>query len=103
MASFKGQTRRNIKLGLEKHGVEIVTDTTRDHLTAFHALVRRNCRARRLPALLPGLLPPALGQPRSLPAWRNSFLTRYEGQLALRRDLLSDRRQVLVRLRRVEQ
>ncbi len=37
-ASFKGQTRRNIKLALEKHGVEVLTDVTRGDLATFHKL-----------------------------------------------------------------
>lgn len=39
-ASFKGQTRRNIKLATEKHGVEVVTATTRDDLPTFHELYK---------------------------------------------------------------
>lgn len=37
-ASFKSQTRRNVKLALEKHGVEVISDTTRDDLATFHKL-----------------------------------------------------------------
>ena len=79
LASFKGQTRRNIKLGLEKHGVEIVTDTTRDDLTAFHALYAET-------AARDGFRPYSLAYFRQLwdslvPAgMAKLFLTRYEGQ-----------------------
>jgi lipid II:glycine glycyltransferase (peptidoglycan interpeptide bridge formation enzyme) len=38
LASFKSQTRRNIKLASEKHGVETRDDLTRDALADFHAL-----------------------------------------------------------------
>ena len=79
LASFKGQTRRNIKLGLEKHGVEIVSDTTRDDLTAFHALYAET-------AARDGFRPYSLAYFRQLwdslvPAgMAKLFLTRYEGQ-----------------------
>lgn len=38
LASFKGQTRRNIKLALEKHGVEVISDVGREGLDVFHTL-----------------------------------------------------------------
>ncbi|MDQ2798225.1 MAG: peptidoglycan bridge formation glycyltransferase FemA/FemB family protein, partial [Armatimonadota bacterium] len=37
-ASFKPQTRRNIKLAREKHGVEVREDLTREDLKIFHDL-----------------------------------------------------------------
>jgi lipid II:glycine glycyltransferase (peptidoglycan interpeptide bridge formation enzyme) len=40
LANFKGQTRRNVKLATEKHGVEVVTDLTREHLTVFNDLMK---------------------------------------------------------------
>jgi peptidoglycan pentaglycine glycine transferase (the first glycine) len=38
LASFKSQTRRNIKLASEKHGVEVRDELTRDDVKAFHDL-----------------------------------------------------------------
>ncbi len=40
LASFKPQTRRNIKLSMEKHGVEVVEDLTRADLSVFNDLMQ---------------------------------------------------------------
>lgn len=40
LASFKGQTRRNIKLAADKHGVDVVSDLTRDDLVVFNDLMK---------------------------------------------------------------
>lgn len=78
-ASFKGQTRRNIKLAVEKHGVEVLTETTRDDLATFHHLYvitgeRDGYRPYSLSYLqkLWDALEPA--------GMAKLFLTRYEGQ-----------------------
>ena len=79
LATFKSQTRRNIKLGLEKHGVEVVEDTTRDDMAAFHALYA-------VTAARDGFKPYTLAYLQNV--WDNLapagmvklFLTRYEGQ-----------------------
>ena len=79
LASFKGQTRRNIKLSQDKHGVEVVADTTRDDLTVFHALYAAT-------AARDGFRPYSLAYFRRLwdslvPAgMAQLFLTRYDGQ-----------------------
>jgi peptidoglycan pentaglycine glycine transferase (the first glycine) len=78
-ASFKPQTRRNIKLAFEKHGVEIVIDTTREDLGAFHELYK-------ITAARDGFRPYSLGYLQTV--WDNLmpagmtklFLTRYQGQ-----------------------
>ncbi|MBV9848871.1 MAG: peptidoglycan bridge formation glycyltransferase FemA/FemB family protein [Armatimonadetes bacterium] len=79
LASFKGQTRRNIKLSVEKHGVEVVDDLTRDHLTIFNDLMqvtgaRDGFRPRPLSyfqTLWDNLVPAGMAK---------LFLTRYEGE-----------------------
>lgn len=78
-ASFKGQTRRNIKLALEKHGVETITNTTRDDLQTFHELYKvtaardgfRPYGLAYLQALWDALVPAGMAK---------LFLTRYQGQ-----------------------
>lgn len=78
-ASFKGQTRRNIKLALEKHRVEVLTETTRDDLAIFHELYK-------VTAERDGFRPYSLGYLQTL--WDNLapvgmvklFLTRYQCQ-----------------------
>ncbi len=40
LASFKPQTRRNIKLSVEKHGVEVVEELTRADLSVFNDLMQ---------------------------------------------------------------
>jgi peptidoglycan pentaglycine glycine transferase (the first glycine) len=40
LSSFKPQTRRNIKLSAEKHGVEVVADAGREALAEFDRLMR---------------------------------------------------------------
>jgi lipid II:glycine glycyltransferase (peptidoglycan interpeptide bridge formation enzyme) len=79
LAAFKGQTRRNVKLAIEKHGVEVVTDTTRADLAEFDRLMqitgeRDGFRPRPLSyfeALWDNLVPAGMAK---------LFLTRYEGQ-----------------------
>ena len=79
LASFKGQTRRNIKLAAEKHGVEVVADATRDELATFHALYATT-------AARDGFKPYSLAYLQQLwdslvPAgMAKLFLTRYDGQ-----------------------
>lgn len=78
-AAFKPQTRRNIKLALEKHSVEVLTDTTRDDLATFHALYEitaardgfRPYGLTYLQNLWDQLIPAGMAQ---------LFLTRYQGQ-----------------------
>jgi len=80
LAAFKPQTRRNIKLGTEKHGVEVVTDVSRDDLLVFNELMqvtgaRNGFRPRPLSyfqTLWDNLVPAGLAK---------LFLTRYEGQI----------------------
>jgi len=80
LAAFKPQTRRNIKLGTEKHGVEVVTDVTRDDLLVFNDLMqvtgaRNGFRPRPLSyfqTVWDNLVPAGLAK---------LFLTRYEGQI----------------------
>jgi len=80
LAAFKPQTRRNIKLGTEKHGVEVVTDVSRDDLLVFNELMqvtgtRNGFRPRPLSyfqTLWDHLVPAGLAK---------LFLTRYEGQV----------------------
>ncbi len=79
LAAFKGQARRNIKLSTEKHGVEVVSDLTRDDLIVFNDLMkitgeRDGFRPRPLSyfqTLWDNLVPAGLAK---------LFLTRYEGQ-----------------------
>ena len=78
-ASFKGQTRRNIKLALEKHRVEVLTDVTRDDLATFHKLYvitgerdgYRPYSLSYLQKVWDALEPTGMAK---------LFLTRYEGQ-----------------------
>ncbi len=80
LASFKPQTRRNIKLALEKHGVEMVPDLTRDDLGVFNELMqvtgaRNGFRPRPLSyfqTLWDHLVPAGLAK---------LFMTRYQGQI----------------------
>jgi len=80
LASFKPQVRRNIKLGLEKHGVEVLTDLTREDLTTFNDLmqvtgVRNGFRPRPLSyfqTLWDNLVPAGMAK---------LFVTRYQGQI----------------------
>jgi lipid II:glycine glycyltransferase (peptidoglycan interpeptide bridge formation enzyme) len=79
-ASFKGQARRNIKLAVEKHGVEVVTETSRDDLATFHDLYQitasrdgfRPYPLSYLQTLWDVLIPNGMAK---------LFLTRYEGQV----------------------
>ncbi len=79
LAAFKPQARRNIKLSVEKHGVEVVSELTRDDLVVFNDLMkttgeRDGFRPRPLSyfqTLWDNLVP--AGQAKL-------FLTRYEGQ-----------------------
>ncbi len=80
LASFKPQVRRNIKLGLEKHGVEVLTDLTRDDLVVFNDLMqvtgaRNGFRPRPLSyfqTLWDNLVPSGMAK---------LFMTRYQGQI----------------------
>ena len=80
LAAFKPQVRRNIKLGLEKHGVEILTDLTRDDLKVFNDLMQVTGERN-------GFRPRPLSYFQTL--WDNLvsaglaklFMTRYEGQI----------------------
>ena len=80
LASFKPQVRRNIKLGLEKHGVEVLTDLTRDDLVVFNDLMqvtgtRNGFRPRPLSyfqTLWDNLVPAGMAK---------LFMTRYQGQI----------------------
>lgn len=80
LASFKGQTRRNIKLSTEKHGVEVMTDLRREDLGVFNDLmqvtgVRDGFRPRPLSyfqTLWDNLVPAGLAK---------LFLTRHDGQV----------------------
>ncbi len=80
LASFKPQVRRNIKLATEKHGVEVLTDLTRDDLTIFNELMqvtgaRNGFRPRPLSyfqTLWDNLVPAGMAK---------LFMTRYEGQI----------------------
>ena len=80
LAAFKPQARRNIKLSTEKHGVEVVSDLTRDDLAVFNDLMqvtgeRDGFRPRPLSyfqTLWDNLVPAGLAK---------LFLTRYEGQI----------------------
>lgn len=79
LAGFKPQTRRNIKLSTEKHGVEVVEDVTRGNLVAFDALMK-------VTGERDGFKPYNLAYFQSI--WDNLgnagmaklFLTRYEGE-----------------------
>lgn len=79
LAAFKSQTRRNIKLSVEKHGVEVVTDAGREELPVFNDLMR-------VTGARDGFRPRPLSYFQTL--WDNLtpagmaklFLTRYEGQ-----------------------
>ena len=80
LAAFKPQARRNIKLSTEKHGVEVVSDLTREDLAVFNDLMqvtgeRDGFRPRPLSyfqTLWDNLVPAGLAK---------LFLTRYEGQI----------------------
>ena len=80
LASFKPQVRRNIKLGLEKHGVEVLMDLTRDDLVVFNELMlvtgtRNGFRPRPLSyfqTLWDNLVPAGMAK---------LFMTRYQGQI----------------------
>jgi len=80
LASFKPQVRRNIKLGLEKHGVEVLTDLTREALVVFNDLMqvtgaRNGFRPRPLSyfqTLWDNLVPAGMAK---------LFMTRYQGQI----------------------
>ena len=80
LASFKPQVRRNIKLATEKHGVEVVTDLTRDDLVVFNDLMqvtgaRNGFRPRPLSyfqALWDHLVPAGMAK---------LFMTRYQGHI----------------------
>ena len=79
LASFKPQARRNIKLSAEKHGVEVVSNLTRDDLVVFNDLMvvtggRDGFRPRPLSyfqTLWDNLVPAGLAR---------LFLTRHGGQ-----------------------
>ena len=79
LASFKPQTRRNIKLSVEKHGVEVVDDLTRADLSVFDDLMR-------ITGARDGFRPRPLSYFQTL--WdtlvpvnmAKLFLTRYEGE-----------------------
>lgn len=79
LASFKGQTRRNIKLSVEKHGVEVLENLTREDLAIFSELMqvtgtRDGFRPRPLryfQTLWNNLVPVGMAK---------LFLTRYDGQ-----------------------
>jgi len=79
LAGFKPQTRRNIKLSMEKHGVVAVDNLTRDDLVTFDALMK-------ITGERDGFRPRGLAYFQSL--WDNLgtaglaklFLTRYEGE-----------------------
>ena len=79
LAGFKPQARRNIKLSTEKHGVQVVSDLTREDLIVFNELMqvtgeRDGFRPRPLSyfqTLWDNLVPAGLAK---------LFLTRYEGQ-----------------------
>jgi len=79
LAAFKPQTRRNIKLSTEKHGVEVIADTTRADLVEFDRLMR-------ITGERDGFRPRGLAYFEAL--WDNLvtagkaklFLTRYEGE-----------------------
>ena len=79
LAAFKPQTRRNIKLSTEKHGVQVVEDLTRDDLVTFDALMK-------ITGERDGFRPRGLAYFQSL--WDNLgngqyaklFLTQYEGE-----------------------
>ncbi len=79
LASFKPQTRRNIKLSVEKHGVEVVEDLTRDDLAVFNDLMQ-------ITGARDGFRPRPLSYFQTL--WDNLvpahmaklFLTRYQGE-----------------------
>jgi len=80
LASFKPQARRNIKLSVEKHGVEIVDSPTREDLAIFNDLMRvtgerDGFRPRPLSyfqTLWDTLVPAGLAK---------LFLTRFDGQI----------------------
>ena len=77
-AGFKPQTRRNVKLALEKHGVEILDEATRDDLATFHQLYVTTAQRdgfrpytlSYLQKLWDALVPVGMAK---------LFLTRYEG------------------------
>lgn len=79
LASFKPQTRRNIKLSVEKHGVQVLEDLTRADLATFNDLMqitgaRDGFRPRPLSyfqTLWDTLVPANMAKP---------FLTRYQGE-----------------------
>ena len=79
LASFKGQTRRNIKLAAEKHGVDVVDNLTRADLATFDRLMQTT-------GARDGFRPRPLRYFETL--WDNLepqgflrlFLTRYEGE-----------------------
>lgn len=80
LAAFKPQVRRNIKLSTEKHGVEVVSDLTREDLIVFNDLMqvtgaRDGFRPRPLSyfqTLWDNLVPVGLAK---------LFLTQYEGRI----------------------
>ncbi|MGI4790417.1 MAG: lipid II:glycine glycyltransferase FemX [Janthinobacterium lividum] len=80
LAAFKPQARRNIKLSVEKHGVEVVSDLTRDDLGVFNDLMqvtgsRDGFRPRPLSyfqTLWDNLVPAGLAK---------LFLTKHDGQI----------------------
>lgn len=80
LASFKPQVRRNIKLAMEKHSVEILTDLKRDDLVVFNELMqvtgaRNGFRPRPLSyfqTLWDNLVPAGMAK---------LFMTRYEDQI----------------------
>ncbi|MGO8672117.1 MAG: lipid II:glycine glycyltransferase FemX [Capsulimonadaceae bacterium] len=79
LAGFKGQTRRNVKLSVEKHGVAVVSETTRDDLAEFDRLMRitgerDGFRPRRLAYFQ------ALWDHLGTAGMAKLFLTRYEGE-----------------------
>jgi len=79
LASFKAQTRRNIKLSVEKHGVEVVDNAGRSDLSVFSDLMQ-------ITGQRDGFRPRPLSYFQTL--WdtlascgmAKLFLTRYEGQ-----------------------
>jgi lipid II:glycine glycyltransferase (peptidoglycan interpeptide bridge formation enzyme) len=79
LAAFKPQTRRNIKLSMEKHGVEVVESTNRDDLVEFDRLMqitgeRDGFRPRNLAYFQ------SLWDHLGTAGLAKLFLTRYEGQ-----------------------
>ncbi len=80
LAAFKPQVRRNVKLATEKHGVEVLTDLTRNDLLVFNELmqvtgVRNGFRPRPLSYFL------TLWDNLVMAGMAKLFMTRYEGQI----------------------